>query len=131
MGRRGSPVAPLEEIPPPRTGWTMVIHSLIYSRIIDPGNDRGKLIYDLRFYSPTPKPPLLVKHDGPIEIIERNDNEPAHYRRIRAMADLAFPNGWQHERQNKVFDETAKQFKKHGEQPHSPDTMRRALGYRD
>jgi hypothetical protein len=48
-GRRGSVVAPLEEIPPRRIGWIMVINSLIYSRIIDPGNDRGK-IYDLRFY---------------------------------------------------------------------------------
>jgi hypothetical protein len=52
-GRRGSPLAPLEEIPPPRVGWTMEIASLLQSRIIEPGTllkDR-RSIYDLRFYS--------------------------------------------------------------------------------
>ena len=56
-GRRGSPIAPLEDIPPPRVGWTVVIESLMYSRIMEPGKDweNRRKIYDLRFY-PTDRP---------------------------------------------------------------------------
>jgi hypothetical protein len=77
-GRRGSPVEPLVEIPPPVIGYQLIIKSLARSTMIEPGGD-SKLIYDLRFYSPatsTPEPPLLVKHDGPIEIADKPKRKP-------------------------------------------------------
>jgi len=80
-GRRGSPIEPPVEIPPPATGYELVIRSLTHSMMIEPG-DRKKMIYDLRFYSPAtlapaPPPPLLVKHDGPIEVTENRRGEQA------------------------------------------------------
>jgi hypothetical protein len=121
-GRRGSPMEPPVEIPPPATGYKLAVGSLRRSVIFEPGSNYYKRIYDVRFYSPatlTPAPPLLVKRD-----------EPAHYRHIRAMADLAFPDGWHHLRQAVVLKGTADQFQKRGEPVPNRDTMQRALGYR-
>jgi hypothetical protein len=56
--------------------------------------------------------------------------EPAHYQHIRAMADLAFPNGWQDLRQVVVVYGVAEQFKKRGEKVPERQMLLRALGYR-
>jgi len=56
-GRRGSPIEPPIEIPPPATGYDPIIKSFVRSTMIEPGSGGSKLIYDLRFYSPvTPMP---------------------------------------------------------------------------
>jgi hypothetical protein len=132
-GRRGSPMEPLVEIPPPATGYKLAVGSLRRSVIFEPGSNYYKRIYDVRFYSPatlTPAPPLLVKHDGPIEVVEWRDDGPAHYRYIRAMADLAFPNGWRHRRQAVVLKGVADQFQKRREPIPERQMLLRALGYR-
>lgn len=50
-GRRGDPLSPPIEIPPPSTGWDLFIVDFGRSTIQDPGGE-GKKIYDLRFFSP-------------------------------------------------------------------------------
>jgi hypothetical protein len=108
-GRRGSPIESPVEIPPPATGYQLIVESLMRSVILEPGTGRGigrKLICDLHFYSPAtqaPKLPLLVKHDGPIEVIERRDNEPAHYAYIRELAEKAFPGKWRRLQHSRVI----------------------------
>jgi hypothetical protein len=90
------------------------------------------VIEELGRAATAPKPePMSVSIVGPIEVIERRDNEPAHYRRIRAMADSVFPDGWRHRRQAHVLQGVAKQFKERGEPVPNRDTLRRALGYRE
>src|SRR5262249_10869034 len=113
--------------------YQLVVGSLVRSVIFEPGSNYYKRIYDLCFYSTatvTPEPPLLVKHDGPIEIIERRHNEPAHYRRIRAMADLAFPDGWRPLRPAEVVKRFASQFQNRPERVRERQMLLRALGYR-
>jgi hypothetical protein len=132
-GRRGGLIEPPVGIPPPATGYQLVVGSLARSVIFEPGSNYYKRIYDLRFYSPatlTPEPPLLVRHDGPIEIIERRDNEPAHYQHIREVADLAFPRGWRHLRQVVVLKGVADQLEKLNEPVPERQMLLRALGYR-
>jgi hypothetical protein len=60
-GRRGSPIEPAVEIPPPATGYQLIVKSLARSTMIEPGSDRKKLIYDLRFYSPITQTPDPTK----------------------------------------------------------------------
>jgi hypothetical protein len=60
-GRRGSPIESPVEIPPPATGYQLIVKSLARSIMIEPGSDRKKLIYDLRFYSPITQTPDPTK----------------------------------------------------------------------
>jgi hypothetical protein len=86
---------------------------------------RGQLLYGLHVYSPSTKaaePPL------PVTIVD--NNEPVHYRHIRAMADRAFPRGWKHLQQNVVKKGVADEFQKDGEPVPKRDMLDRALGFR-
>jgi hypothetical protein len=93
----------------------------------------GQVLRGLHVYSPSTKttnPPLLVKHEGPLEVIEQRDDVSPHYRHIRAMAEDAFPKGWQHQRQNVVLKGVADQFQRHREPVPERQMLLRALGYR-
>jgi hypothetical protein len=115
-GRRGSPIAPSEEIPPPRIRWTMVIESLTRSTLRDPGNRLGK-IYDLHFY---PKQDVTS---------QRLHAEPPEYANLRHAASEAFPSGWQGLRPGIVIDAAGKKLPQGYPVP-KRDVWLRALGFR-
>jgi hypothetical protein len=113
-GRRGGPLEPPVEIPPPATGYQLVVGSLTRSVIFEPRSNYYKRIYDLRFYPAMPAPKPL----------------PAHYREIRAMADIAFPEGWIDRRQVEVLHGVGQQFVKLKKPVPERQMMLRALGFR-
>jgi len=85
----------------------------------------GSMIYTPRIYRAGTWRPKPI----PVEVVEQYD-EPAHYRHIRAMADLAFPQGWRHLRQAMVLRGVADQFQKDREPVPERQMLLRALGYR-
>ena len=95
----------------------------------------GQLFYGPRVFSaaswkPRPKAPLLVKHDGPLEVIDKRDAEPAHYRHIRDLADEAFPKGWRHRRQSDIIYRVTGLQQDRGEPASDRQMILRALGLR-
>jgi hypothetical protein len=131
-GSRGDQLAKPELIPPPaRTAWNFRVLDLDRSIIRDP---KGGKIFGFRFFEhgmgpvASPSPVSIV---GLVEVIDRgDDDEPAHYRHIRDLADAAFPKGWKHRRQVVVLKGVADECTRRGEPVPERQMLLRALGYR-
>jgi hypothetical protein len=114
-GRRGGALEPAVDLPPPATGWRVVIHSLIRSVIFEPGSGGTKLIYDVLFFPAT---------------MAAARREPGYYATIREIAAQSFPDGVDRVRPAVVVQTIADELKRRNQPAPSRDTILRAVRHR-